>query len=123
MVFFKEEMLEGFGFGEFNEGRVYVDGKLTEELILEGFARDIVRRIQEMRGEIDLPVDAFISVYIKCPSNKEEEWIKAQKEYIKDEVRAKEVFFEIPKEEKFDLKKQWVIDEKKFEIAIKMENF
>ncbi len=122
MVSFKEETLKEFAVGEFSEGRVYIDGELTEELILEGFARDIIRRIQEMRGEIDLPVDAFISVYIKCPSAKEGDWIKKQEEYIKEEVRAKEIFFEIPSNQKFNLKKQWVIDEKAFEIAIKMEN-
>ncbi|MEM3727220.1 MAG: DUF5915 domain-containing protein, partial [Candidatus Bathyarchaeia archaeon] len=92
-----------------------------EELILEGLTRDIIRRIQEMRGEIDLPVDAFITVYIKCPSTKEEK-IKTQKNYIKEEVRAKEVIFEIPKDQKFNLKKQWIIDEETFEIAIKTES-
>ncbi|MEM3732594.1 MAG: isoleucine--tRNA ligase [Candidatus Bathyarchaeia archaeon] len=120
MVTFKEE-LEGFAVGEFANGRIYIDGELTEELILEGLTRDIIRRIQEMRGEIDLPVDAFITVYIKCPSTKEEK-IKTQKNYIKEEVRAKEVIFEIPKDQKFNLKKQWIIDEETFEIAIKTES-
>ncbi|MEM2474255.1 MAG: DUF5915 domain-containing protein, partial [Candidatus Bathyarchaeia archaeon] len=120
MVIFKEE-LEGFAVGEFANGRIYIDGELTEELILEGLTRDIIRRIQEMRGEIDLPVDAFITVYIKCPSTKEEK-IKTQKNYIKEEVRAKEVIFEIPKDQKFNLKKQWIIDEETFEIAIKTES-
>jgi isoleucyl-tRNA synthetase len=120
MVSFKEEMFKGFAVGDFIDGRVYVDGELTEELILEGFTKDVIRRIQEMRGEIDLSVDTFISVYIKCPSEKEEEWIKAQEAYIKEETRAKEVFLKIPKGQ-LDLKKQWIINGETFEIAIKME--
>lgn len=121
MVSFKEELPEGFAAGEFPEGRVYVDGKLTEDLLQEGLVKDVVRRLQEMRGEMDLPVDAFISAYVKCPTEREEKWIKARSKYIMEEVRAKKFSLEIPKGERFDHEKAWVINGKAFGMAIKLE--
>src|SRR5438445_489148 len=60
MVSFREEMPEAFALGGFCGGRVYVDLTIPKELVREGFVREIVRRLQEMRKRLDLPVDAFV---------------------------------------------------------------
>src|SRR5439155_360366 len=57
MVSFKEEMPENFAMGSFDDGRVYIDLTIPKELVREGFVREIVRRLQEMRKRLDLPVD------------------------------------------------------------------
>lgn len=124
MINFKEEMPEGFAKGEFEGGRVYVDSRLTEELKREGLARDVIRRIQEMRRIIDLPVDAFIDLYIITPSKVEDEWLRGYIQYISEEIRARRLTLayespEIEGEMGEYFEKRWVIDGKPFRIGIR----
>ncbi len=46
------------------DATVYVDTALTPELEAEGNAREVIRRIQEMRRQLDLNVEDFISSYV-----------------------------------------------------------
>ena len=54
MVQFKELPPQNLPAAEFSGGFVYVDIALTPELEAEGYAREIIRRIQDMRKELDL---------------------------------------------------------------------
>ena len=47
---------------------VSIDSQLTDELRYEGLARDLINRIQKMRKDLDLRVDARIDVAIKSAS-------------------------------------------------------
>ena len=42
------------------DATVYVDVALTPDLEAEGYAREVIRRIQEMRQQLDLAVEDFI---------------------------------------------------------------
>ena len=42
------------------DATVYVDVQLTPELEAEGYAREVIRRINEMRKQLDLAVEDFI---------------------------------------------------------------
>jgi len=46
-------------------GELYLDLRVTPELRAEAYAREIIRRIQQMRKEIDLEVDDFIATTVK----------------------------------------------------------
>ncbi len=46
-------------------GELYLDLRVTPELQAEAYAREIIRRVQQMRKEIDLEVDDFILTTIK----------------------------------------------------------
>jgi isoleucyl-tRNA synthetase len=50
-VYFEEEMPDGKDGAFFDGGAVYVDLNLSEDLLAEGFMREIVRRVQELRKE------------------------------------------------------------------------
>ncbi|MDF1682932.1 MAG: DUF5915 domain-containing protein [Patescibacteria group bacterium] len=43
---------------------IAMDNNITEELKIEGYARDIVRQIQEARKEADYKVDDRIEISI-----------------------------------------------------------
>jgi isoleucyl-tRNA synthetase len=43
---------------------VYVDVRLDDDLEREGYEREVIRRIQEMRKQLDLVVSEFISVEV-----------------------------------------------------------
>jgi isoleucyl-tRNA synthetase len=46
------------------DATVYVDVGLNEDLEKEGYEREVIRRIQEMRKQLDLVVSEFISVEV-----------------------------------------------------------
>jgi isoleucyl-tRNA synthetase len=48
-----------------NSGIVILDSTMTEELILEGYARDLVREIQQARKEAKYNISDRIMIYIK----------------------------------------------------------
>ncbi|HOJ96260.1 MAG TPA: isoleucine--tRNA ligase [Methanospirillum sp.] len=47
---------------EMSDASVYVDTTLTEDLEAEGYSREIIRRLQEMRKQLDLNVDDNIVI-------------------------------------------------------------
>src|SRR5437867_4988776 len=91
MVNFREEMSENYAAGEFAEGRVYVDLTIAEELVREGFVRDVVRSLQELRRRLDLPVDAFVEAYVSVPEPERLEWLEVEKDWLMEEVRVMSV--------------------------------
>jgi isoleucyl-tRNA synthetase len=48
-VFFEEELKSGWFCADFENGKVYVDTIADDELLAEGFMREIVRRVQDLR--------------------------------------------------------------------------
>ena len=73
-------------------GEVYLDLRVTPELQAEAYAREIVRRIQQMRKDLDLDVDDFIATVIK--TNKEfAATLEAQNAFIARETRSRNLTF------------------------------
>ncbi len=68
MVVIKELPPESLPAAEFSRGLVYVDITLTPELESEGYAREIIRRIQDMRKEMDLKVEDQIRAEVDIDS-------------------------------------------------------
>jgi isoleucyl-tRNA synthetase len=95
---------------------LFLNKKLTPELEAEGFAREIVRRIQSMRKELDLDVEDKISTQIKIEKGKLNA-LKNWEDYIKTETRSKIIdYVDRPSG---SLVKKWNIDESEIEIGIK----
>ena len=92
-----------------------LDTTLTPELEAEGFAREIVRRIQSMRKELDLDVEDRIETQIKAGSKKAES-LKNWEDYIKGETRSKEL--SLVEKPKGKLVKNWKIEDLEIEIGI-----
>jgi isoleucyl-tRNA synthetase len=120
MVTFREEMAENFVPGSFSKGRVYVDTTMPKRLLAEGLVRDIVRRMQEMRRQMSLPVDAYVSAYIVPPRKVELESLKKEGDYICEEVRAKNLNFlgKGQKRPKVELSREWLIDGRDYFIGM-----
>ena len=75
------------GFASSSDGNISVvlDTNLTEDLILEGLAREFVRNVQNLRKEKDFVITDHINVYYH--GDKEiEDMFKKYKEYIMGEV-------------------------------------
>ena len=68
-----------------SEGTTLIlDIDLSQDLKDEGFAREIVRRIQEMRKQMDLEMNESISVMVSIDPERIKKWIL----YIRDETRS-----------------------------------
>ena len=92
----EEQLPENFVGEDFKGGKVYVDITMTPELLSESYARELVRRIQEMRKQLDLDIEENIKVYLDLPEEMRKA-IEPMLEYIRTETRAIELYFEEPK--------------------------
>ncbi|XVH31551.1 isoleucine--tRNA ligase [Haloferacaceae archaeon DSL9] len=88
MVEYRAEPPEHLSSADFEGGTVYVDTSLTDELESEGYARDVVRRIQEMRKQLDLEVDESIHVGLDVDDDRVAGFVDDHRDLIADEVRA-----------------------------------
>jgi len=96
-----------------SEEQIIINTEITEDLKLEGIAREIIRFIQEMRKEAGYEIENRIEVSCSGMPLVFEKF----SDIIKKEVLAEKLASE--KMEKFDLKKEFVIDDEKFAIEIK----
>ena len=120
MVSFREEMPENYASGSFDQGRVYVDLTIPDELAQEGFVREMVRRLQELRKRLDLRVDAFVEAYIMIPDAQKLDWLEDNREYLMEEVRVKTLHLLRPGEPKpkASMEEQWVLDGQSYQMGI-----
>ncbi len=81
----KQKSAEGFAIAEENGYLAALDTRLTEELVLEGLAREIVRRVQTLRKEADFNIDDKIVVRYVA-SERLTKAIDAFAEYIRTET-------------------------------------
>jgi isoleucyl-tRNA synthetase len=73
-----------------DHGVVYVDTALTEAIESEGYAREAIRRIQEMRKELDLDIEAEIRVDLDVNDDRIAAFVAEHEDLIASEVRAGE---------------------------------
>jgi len=91
----EERFLDRYVAREFGGGLLILDREVTEEELSVGLARDIVRRIQFMRKELDLPIDAYIDVVIKVPDQESLSMLMRNLDYISNETRARKILVDV----------------------------
>ncbi|MEE8167327.1 MAG: isoleucine--tRNA ligase [Candidatus Hydrothermarchaeales archaeon] len=117
----EEELSEALVSEEFEFGMVFLDLTRTPDVLSLGYARELVRRIQEMRKELDLDVEADIKASIQIEDSKIAELLEAKKGYICGETRAKSL--EISQQiEREGYTKEWPIEKDTFVISLKEIN-
>ena len=123
-VTFVEGLPEGIFSAPMKDGTVYVDVTLTPAIEAEGYAREVIRRIQEMRRQLDLNVDDFIIAAVDVADERVagligvEEWEKE----IAGEVRAATLTIRYADGKKpaksFALEKGWDVEGVQMQIGI-----
>ena len=81
---------EGYGSQADNNLTVVFDTNLTEELIEEGFVREVISKIQTMRKEAEFEVTDKIVIYVSG-NEKVSDIVKANAENIKGDVMAVDI--------------------------------
>lgn len=122
MVQFNEVVPEGCGSSEFNGGVVYVDATLSRAIESEGYAREFIRRIQDMRKELDLDVEDSIEAIVQLEDDHIIDLVLDYEVTIASEVRSGLLVIGLDVEPKGTLVKEWDIEGVKVNIGIsKME--
>ncbi len=93
---------EGFNVGMENNNFIILDTTLTEELILEGIAREMVSKVQQLRKNKDFNVADRITLYYSG-DDKVTECVTKFKEYIQNETLSLDIIAKDNLKEKYDL--------------------
>ncbi|ACV47182.1 MULTISPECIES: isoleucine--tRNA ligase [Halomicrobium] len=117
MVSFRRETPEGVASTEFEalggHGVVYVDTTLTEDIESEGYAREVIRRVQEMRKDLELDLEERIRLDLAVADERIDELVREHEQLIAEEVRADE-FGDVEDGHR----KTWSVEGVEMEIAI-----
>ena len=94
-VTFTEKLPAAVFSAPMTEGTVYVDVALTPALEAEGYAREVIRRIQDMRKQLDLAVEDMIDAEVSVSDQRVLTLLQTDAiiTLIKDEVRARSFGF------------------------------
>ncbi len=113
----KEALPEDYISEEFEYGEVFLDLVETKEVLSLGYAREVVRRIQEMRKELNLEVEAYIGTSIEVADPGIVEVLEGQRDYISRETRSKPLKVS-PKGKREGYTKEWAIRGNTFIISL-----
>ena len=102
MVDIRISSKDGFNVGAENNNFVILNTTLTEELILEGLARECVSKVQQLRKNNDFEITDRIKLYY-CGDSDFDKCIKTFDKYIKDETLSLEVTKDDSLIDSFDL--------------------
>ena len=118
MVEYVPEPPEGVTGVEFDGGTVYVDTSLTDGIEAEGYARDVIRRIQEMRKDLDLDVEARVRVGVDVDDDRVAGFVADHADLVADEVRA-DAWLDDPADAADDgLVEEWTVEDVTVTIGI-----
>jgi isoleucyl-tRNA synthetase len=121
-VEFEETLPEHLSHAESKIGRVYVDITRTKELEAEGLVRDVTRRVQVMRKELDLKVEQTIHLVIQFSDGDSVELAKLFEKYLATETRAESLELVGPKSKPkwkgYGYVKEWEVDDLKLKVGM-----
>ena len=123
-VTFSEKLPADIFSAPMTDATVYVDVALTPDLEAEGYAREVIRRIQEMRRKLDLAVENFIVVDAAVADKRICDLVRTSwQEGIMEEVRARELSLHnttepAPSQAAYQIVKEWDVEGVAMTIAI-----
>ncbi len=88
MVRIEPRLPQGVARVETPYGELFVDLRVSEDVRAEGMAREVVRRVQQMRKDIDLQVEDYIRAVVRVPETLVK-LLEPWREYIATETRAR----------------------------------
>ena len=110
MVSYESEPPERVSAAAFDGGTVYVDTELTDDIEAEGYARDVIRRIQEMRKQLDLDVEREIETAVDIADDRVTDLVDRHHDYVATETRSRELSDEKPTDGGWELVEEWEVE-------------
>ena len=99
---------------------IYIDLSETRDIAAQSLAREVIRRIQVMRKELDLVISDYIDAVIIAPDEEDLKLLDEVREYIREEVRARNLTIALSAEKRIEraYEKTWNIGGKEFRMII-----
>jgi isoleucyl-tRNA synthetase len=120
-ILFETIFPDNIASSEFEGGTVFINTEMDDEILSEAMARELIRRIQDMRKNMDLDIEDHISVFIES-SDRFKSFLTSQISVISNEVRGKSIEFQKLSNdlESSDetYKKDWKIEDENIKILI-----
>jgi isoleucyl-tRNA synthetase len=85
-VFVQSRAAEGWAGVEDRGTQVALDARVTEELALEGMAREVVRHVQQARKDAGLEMEDRIVLYLHTDAERLKKAIETHRDYIRTET-------------------------------------
>ena len=103
--------------GRFTE--IYLDLTETREIVAQSLAKEVIRRIQIMRKEMDLMVSDYIDTELMLKDEEKVKLLELMRDFIKEETRSKQLKVIVGKGEAKGYVKDWTIEGEKVTIALR----
>jgi len=117
---FEERLPNNFAVIPTEFGKIVIDTRMTPELQAECLARELVRRLQTMRKELDLSMEERVDVVVGTKVDKFIKLLATQQDYISQEVRVRNLRICRASEVKEPgYIKEWNVDGDSFELLVK----
>ncbi len=110
MVNFTESLPEMVASARSSAGIIYVDAKLTRDIESEGFSREVIRRVQDMRKELNLAVDDNIISHIQIDDERVLDLVLDREQFIAKETRANVQVIGLEVDTCGSLEKEWTVE-------------
>jgi isoleucyl-tRNA synthetase len=122
MVNFIEALPEMVASAQSSAGIIYVDANLTREIESEGYTREVIRRVQDMRKELNLAVDDNIKSHIQINDERVLDLILDREQFIAKETRANVQVIGLDVDTAGSLEKDWDVEGISMTIGITKVN-
>jgi isoleucyl-tRNA synthetase len=119
---FEETLPDHLSSAESRYGMVYVDVTRTRELEAEGLVRDMTRRVQVMRKELDLKVEQAVELLLQLSDEESVELAEMYRDYLSTETRADSLELvgpePEPKWQTYSYVKEWEVDDLTLKVGM-----
>jgi isoleucyl-tRNA synthetase len=116
MVEFEERLPDDVVVVGTEAAEIYIDMEMTPELQGEAYAREVIRRVQQMRKELDLDVEDFVNTQIKARDTLRE-LVHDWRDYIRNETRSRKLEF-VEDDVKEEYQVEWNVEGETINIGI-----
>jgi isoleucyl-tRNA synthetase len=121
-VEFEESLPDNLSSAECKIGRVYVDVTRTRELEAEGLVRDVIRRIQVMRKEMNLNVEQRVDLMIQFSDREAADLAGMFSDHLSTETRSSKTQLVGPDSKAewkpFKYVKEWEIEDLRIKVGM-----
>jgi isoleucyl-tRNA synthetase len=90
MVSFRTKLPKNVITEDFDDGQIFLETGQEDALLAEGYSREIVRRIQDMRKDMEMDTEEFVKVSMSITDNLAS-IIDSHLEHIADDTRANQI--------------------------------
>ena len=117
---FEEELPENLGKISGRFADIYIDLSETREIVARSLAREVIRRIQVMRKEMNLNISDYINAVVVLRDEEDLQLLNEMKDYIMEEIRGKSLIITLDEKKSLEggYEKTWNIEGKDYRMII-----